>query len=398
MPKVVRIINRFNLGGPTYNVAYLSKYMSPDYETVLVGGEIDESEAGSHYVLDGLGLKPIVVPEMRRSIGLKGDIVAYKKIKKIIKEEKPDIVHTHASKAGTLGRLAAASCGVPIVIHTFHGHVFHSYFGKLKTSIFKSIERFLARKSTRIIAISDIQKYELGEVHKIAPLDKIEVVQLGFDLRKFQENQEQLRRTFREKYGIQEDEIAVGIVGRLVPIKNHKLFLDAAKIVLAKTSKKVKFLLIGDGEDREELLEYCQSISLPVATEDFTNAEEKVLFTSWIIEIDMVNAGLDIVALSSLNEGTPVSLIEAQAASNPIVSTDVGGIRNVIIENETGLLSKVGDVDGYAKNLLSLLEDDAFREKMSERGAEYVNKKFSYVRLVEDMKGLYKSLLNENEK
>jgi len=158
MTKVLRIINRFNLGGPTYNVAYLSKYMSDDFETLLVGGAKDDTEESSNFIVENLGLKPVIVEEMLREIDLKNDYIAYKKIKKIILEFKPDIVHTHASKAGTLGRLAASSCGVPIIVHTFHGHVFHSYFGKLKTIFYKTIERYLAKRSTAIIAISENTK------------------------------------------------------------------------------------------------------------------------------------------------------------------------------------------------------------------------------------------------
>ena len=161
MTKVLRIINRFNLGGPTYNVAYLSKYMSDEFETLLVGGAKDSTEESSNFIVENLGLKPVIVEEMLREIDIKNDFTAFRKLKKIIREFKPDIVHTHASKAGTLGRLAAASCGVPIIVHTFHGHVFHSYFGKLKTTFYKNIERYLAKKSTAIIAISEIQKKEL---------------------------------------------------------------------------------------------------------------------------------------------------------------------------------------------------------------------------------------------
>jgi UDP-N-acetylglucosamine:LPS N-acetylglucosamine transferase len=176
--KVLRIINRFNLGGPTYNVAYLSKYLPDDFETLLVGGAKDESEESSDFIVNNLGLKPIIVEEMMREIDFRNDFTAYKKIKKIIQEYKPDIVHTHASKAGTLGRLAASSCGVPIIIHTFHGHVFHSYFGKLKTAFYKNIERYLAKKSTAIIAISEIQKSELVDIHKICDAKKVHIVPL----------------------------------------------------------------------------------------------------------------------------------------------------------------------------------------------------------------------------
>ena len=229
MPKVLRIINRFNIGGPTYNAAYLSKYLSKDFETLLVAGEKDETEDSSQFILHELGLKPIIIPEMKREINFKNDRIAYQKIKEIIADFKPDIVHTHASKAGAIGRLAAYKMKVPVILHTFHGHVFHSYFGKVKTTIYKTIERNLARKSTKIIAISPIQKKELSTIHKIAKPKKIEVIPLGFDLNKFKENQKEKRNSFRQKWLIEDDEIAIGIIGRLVPIKNHHFFLNVVK-------------------------------------------------------------------------------------------------------------------------------------------------------------------------
>ena len=176
MPKVLRIINRFNLGGPTYNVSYLTKYMAPDYETLLVGGMNDKSEACSDYIVQKLGIHAIKISEMIRSINGYNDMVAYEKIKNIIKRYKPDIVHTHASKAGVLGRQAAISCGVPVIVHTFHGHIFNSYFNKYVTATFQKIEQHYAKRSSAIIAISDIQKYELSEVYKIALLLEVELL------------------------------------------------------------------------------------------------------------------------------------------------------------------------------------------------------------------------------
>lgn len=395
MPKVLRIINRFNLGGPTYNAAYLSKYLSEDFETLLVGGEIDDSETGSHFILDDLQLKPVIIPEMRRAIDFRADVKAYKKIKELIKEFKPDVVHTHASKAGTLGRLAAHSCGVPVVVHTFHGHVFHSYFNKLKTATFKKIERYLSKRSTCIIAISENQKKELGEIHKIAPLNKIKVIRLGFDLSRFQLNVAQKRAQFRADYNVADQEIAIGIIGRLVPVKNHTLFLKAVSAVLKQTSKKVKVFIVGDGEEKEYLLNLASELKMTFCLKNFKENDEQLIFTSWIKEIDYVNAGLDIIALSSLNEGTPVSLIEAQAANNPIVSTNVGGIENIVLENKTALLSEVGDVESYAKNLLCLLENDALRAEMSQGGWDHVQEKFSAERLANDVTLLYKELLKD---
>ena len=391
MPKVLRIINRFNIGGPTYNAAYLSKYLSKDFETLLVAGEKDETEDSSQFILHELGLKPIIIPEMKREINLKNDRIAYQKIKEIIADFQPDIVHTHASKAGALGRLAAYKMKVPVILHTFHGHVFHSYFGKVKTTIYKTIERNLARKSTKIIAISAIQKKELSTIHNIAKPNKIEVIPLGFDLNKFKKNQKEKRTSFRQKWLIEDDEIAVGIIGRLVPIKNHHFFLNVVKKVSGLTTKKVRFIIIGDGELRGELENYCKQLKIDFSTEKNTR-NALLTFTSWITDIDVALAGLDIVALTSKNEGTPVSLIEAQAAGKPIVTSNVGGIENIVIPNETALLSNINDEQLFTENMLSLIEDDKKRNAFSQKGG-HVFKSFHYDRLVGDMEKLYIQLL-----
>lgn len=394
MPKVLRIINRFNIGGPTYNAAYLTKYLPDEYETLLIGGDKEESEDSSQHILDDLGLNPRIIPEMQRAIKFGNDYAAYKKIKQIISEFKPDIVHTHASKAGTLGRMAAFSSKVPAVVHTFHGHVFHSYFNKAKTTIFKRIERKLAEKSSAIVAISDIQKQELGEVHKIAPLDKIEVIPLGFDLSRFQDNLDLKRIQFRREYQLEEDEIAIGIIGRLVPIKNHELFLRAFKHVLENTTKKVRAFIVGDGESRDSIIALASELGIDYCQSNIEFKKVPLTFTSWIKEIDIVNAGVDLIALSSLNEGTPVSLIEAQAANNPIISTNVGGIENVVLQDRTGLLSEIDDLSTYSNNLLELVENDELRNVMKIEGWNHVKNKFSHMRLVSDMERLYTKLLN----
>lgn len=396
--KVLRIINRFNLGGPTYNAAYLTKYLSDDFETLLVGGEKYEEEESSAFILDKLGLKPIVIPEMQRSINRKNDRIAYKKIKDIIKEFQPDVVHTHASKAGTLGRLAANKMKVPVVVHTFHGHVFHSYFGKAKTTFYKNIERYLAKKSTKIIAISEIQKNELSLKHKICKPEKIEIVPLGFDLSRFQENIEEKRKSFREKYKIAEDEIAIGIIGRLVAIKNHKMFLDVVANIMAKTTKKARFFIIGDGEEKESLKNYCTQFNLAFTEWNDENKVATITFTSWLKNIDWVNAGLDIITLTSLNEGTPVSLIEAQASNKPIVTTNVGGVKNVTLENKTAFISEVDNVEDFSHKLLQLIENDKIRTDMGEKGWDFVKEKFSYQRLTNDVEKLYMDLLQLTKK
>ena len=389
MKKILRIINRFNLGGPTYNAAYLTKYLEPDYETLLIGGQHDESEKSSMHILDNLGLKPIIIPEMQRSLNPYKDQIAFKKIQNIIKEFKPDIVHTHAAKAGALGRRAAYKMGVNQIYHTFHGHVFHSYFGNFKTIIFKEIEKNLAKKSTKIIAISEIQKSELSKIHKICPEKKIEVIPLGFDLERFNTDQDSKRKEFRKKWNLKENEIAIGIIGRLVPIKNHKFFIDAIQEVLKNSKVPIRAFIVGDGEEKQNIINYIKNKNL-----DFSLNYNPATFhlTSWIKEIDRVNSGMDIICLTSLNEGTPVSLIEAQASGKPIVSTKTGGIENIVLENKTALLSEKNDLHNFSKNLLSLVNDSNKRKLFSKFGLEK-SKDFHYDQLVNNIKNLYENKL-----
>ncbi|MEZ4885379.1 MAG: glycosyltransferase family 4 protein [Chitinophagales bacterium] len=395
MPKILRIINRLNLGGPTFNVALLSKYLKPEFETQIVAGMKDETEASSEFILDKMGLKPRYIPNMYRSIHPTKDFAAYQDIKKIIQEYKPDIVHTHAAKSGTLGRLAAKECGVPVIVHTFHGHVFHSYFGPLKTRLYLEIERYLAKFSSKIVAISPEQKKELSEDYQVCNPNHIEVVPLGFDLSKFQENQIDKRIDFRQKYQIADNEVAIAIVGRLVPIKNHSLFLNALKELLNKSTQKIRAFIVGDGEERTNMENLATELNIPFATpENFHKAP--LTFTSWITDVDEVYAGADVVALSSLNEGTPVSLIEAQAANKPIVTTNVGGVKDVVIPNQTALLSPSKCVESFAHNLQQLVEDSTLRSQMGQDGYEYVAQKYSYQRLTDDMAQLYDKLLWEH--
>lgn len=408
MPRVLRIINRFNLGGPTHNAAYLTRYLPDEFETLLVGGSQEATEEGSHHILESLDVKPVILPELQREVAPWRDRGAYRRIKDLIKEFKPDIVHTHAAKAGAVGRMAAADMGVKAIVHTFHGHVFHSYFGPLRTALYKNIERFLARRSSRIIAISEKQKIELVDEHRICADDKVSVIPLGFDLGRFQEEQALKRAFFRKVYGVSDDEIAIGIVGRLVPIKNHDLFLDVIAQVEKRTGKRIRAFIVGDGEERERLQQRATELGLSQASGPYFNGHgfghgvngkpavpaATVTFTSWIKEVDIVNAGVDIVMLTSLNEGTPVSLIEAQAANKPVVSTRVGGIENVVVPGRTGLLSESGDVEGLSKHLTELVMNAGLRSRLGNEGWEHVRNRYHFSRLVDDTAALYRSLLN----
>jgi glycosyltransferase involved in cell wall biosynthesis len=372
--------------------------MAPDFETLLVVGERESHEQSAEYLATDLGINYTTINGMGRSINPTSDYKAYVEVKKLIKDFRPDIVHTHAAKPGAIGRLAAAAAGVPVILHTFHGHVFHSYFSSLKSKFFIQTERFLASKSDAIIAISEQQRKELVHDFQIAPDHKFRLVPLGFNLDKFQTAQEEKRKQFRNEFGLADDEIAIGIIGRLVPVKNHDLFLNALKHVLIHTSKKVKAFIIGDGETRQHLETLAAQEGISFSTEKSTTHPHPLVFTSWRSDVDYINAGLDILTLTSLNEGTPVSLIEAQAANKPIVSTRVGGIGDIVVENETALLADLHDTATFSTHLLRLVDDDLLRLRLGANSRQHVMQRFSYQRLVNDMSTLYHELLQKKKR
>jgi glycosyltransferase involved in cell wall biosynthesis len=385
--RVLRIINRFNMGGPTYNATFLTRFLSDDFETLLVGGMPEEDETDSLHILKQYGIEPLLIREMKRQPSFFQDRSAYKKLKNIMAEFKPDIVHTHASKAGALGRRAANSLGIPVVLHTFHGHVFHSYFGTFKTKIYKAIERRLASKSSGIIAISEIQKKELSQIHNICEESKIKVIPLGFDLSRFNAAKNEFRESTREEFGILENEVAVAIVGRLVPVKNHLLFINALGNVIKDLTVPVKVFIVGDGSERSNIEEAVQSLPKSPLL--------KIKLTSWIQDIAKFNAGMDFICLTSNNEGTPVSLIEAQAANIPVITTDVGGVRDIVLEGETGFIVPKNDVASLSDKMRLLIEDEKLRKKMSQNGWTFVEHKFHYTTLVKNMEEYYHSLIGK---
>lgn len=388
MPKVLRILNRFNLGGPVYNASYLSADLAPEYETLLIGGAQEPGELSALYIPEGEGLSPRVIQHMKRKVSLKDDRRAYREIRALIREFKPDIVHTHASKAGALGRSAAFREKVPVVVHTFHGHVFHSYFHPAKTQVFKKLERRLANKSDRIIAISEKQKYELSEVHKIADASKIEVIPLGFDLKRFTTDYDQRRSRFRADWNIPIEAKVVGIIGRLAPVKDHHLFIDTIASLKDRSSEKLVGVIIGDGELRQELETYSTGKGLELKGES-----PDLIFTSWITAIEEALPAMDVVMLTSHNEGTPVSLIEAQAAGIPVVSTDVGGVSDVLPNAESGFVVSIRSSEALANATLQILQDHSLSEKMAKHGQLWALEQFGRQRLAADMRSLYQKLL-----
>ena len=389
--RIFRLLNRFNLGGPTYNVSILTRSIGSPFETLLVGGVNQVYETDSLHIPHSMGIEPIVIPELKRSLLPWQDYKAYKKIKQKIKEYNPHIFHSHASKAGALGRFAAKQLQVPVIVHTFHGHVFEAYFNKTLSSFFVHTERRLAKFSDAIIALSERQKKELVEKYRIAPEEKVHIIPNGFDLEPYLKNHEEEKRVlFRNTYGVRDEEFALGWVGRLVSVKNPMMFAHVIHELL-KLQKKFKAFIVGDGVFMKEMVNYFEKHQIPYSFFPIPGAV--VYFLSWQRDITSILPGLDIMVLTSNNEGTPVSLIEAQVSRLPIVSTNVGGIQDIVIPNKTALLSSRGDVEAMVKNILFLMENPAYLFEMKKHGRDFVVKHFSYELLVERMRNLYFDLL-----
>ena len=398
MPRVLRIHNRLIIGGPAINVTYLTRYMSPEFETTLVIGGKDDHEQDAIHLTRDLGIEPVFVNEMRRDIHPLQDGIAYQKIKSLIEKFKPDVVHTHAAKAGVIGRLAAEACQVPVIIHTFHGHVFHSYFNRWRSNMFVQIERYLAKRSTGIVAISESQRHELANIYRICPENKIRIIPLGLDLDKFRLHQDEKRQVFRKQYKLDDDEVAIGIIGRIVPVKNHGLFVAAAKKAMQLSAARLRFIIVGDGDMRPQMEDDLRAAGIDYTYFPDQARKATAICTSWLTAMDEVLAGLDIVALTSRNEGTPVSLIEAQAAGKPVVSTRVGGVADVVMHEECGYITRPDAIDEFAAALAKLADCQVQRQKFGDFGRNYVSSKFSYQRLVQDMSSYYHQLIEEQKR
>lgn len=387
--KVVRVIARLNIGGPAIHSIILTKMLDSDrFESFLVAGTPEKSEGDMTYLAKELGVRPEVINELGRSISWKDDLIAFVKLYRILRRIRPHIVHTHTAKAGTLGRLAAMLAGVPVRIHTFHGHIFHSYFGRRKTKIFLAIERVLAYFTDKIVTLSPNQKRELSEEFKLAPKEKFAVIPLGLDLEPFFKSDTK-RGILRKEFGIADNCLLVGTVGRLVGVKNHRMFLDAAaRISKRNPGCKVKYLIVGDGELKDELMSYSRAIGL----------ENDVIFTGWRKDLVALYADLDIIALTSTNEGTPVCLIEAMAAGKPVIGTCVGGVRDLIKDGYNGLVVENGEVGELANRILELVNDEDRRRTLGVRGQEFVRGAFSKERLLKDIESLYKDVILKRSK
>ncbi len=383
------------------------------YESVLVVGSVPPGEDDMSYFAHAHGIEPIVIPEMSREVSIK-DAVTIWKLYRLLVRLRPSIVHTHTAKAGTVGRVAgllyrwltpSTLVGRPrpcCLVHTYHGHVFHSYYGWLKTRLFLTIEKVLARVATdRIVVVSPQQHREIHEKFAVGRADQFAVVPLGLDLSAFADRPAK-RCVMRGELGASDDDVLVGIVGRLTEVKNHKLFLQAValykKAYAAMSGGRVRFLIIGDGHLRSLLEREAHALNL----------DGEVLFLGTRDDPENFYSALDVVALTSLNEGTPLTLIEAMANARAVVATAVGGVVDLLGETitplemsrsdaytvcERGVLVQPNDAEAFCHALAVVVRDEKLRREMGERGRSFVERNHSRRRLIANVASLYGELL-----
>jgi glycosyltransferase involved in cell wall biosynthesis len=388
-PKLLIIHNRLVVGGPALDLIPLAHHLQNELEIHFVYGCKEKDETEPSFLLEkykGITLKKI--NSLHRSLFPFRDIKAYSALSRYIREFKPDIVHTHGAKVGLLGRLAAHNAKVPLIVHTYHGHLFHSYFNRFFTALLIRLERKLLRITDVVIAISETQRRDIRQALHVKNNEKIHIVPLGVDYID-EGNSEHYRKAFKRTYQVKSETICIGILGRMVPVKNPLLFLKVAERILqADSGKSFRFFVIGEGSELPAMKQYLVKKQVPY-TEG--SDDTPVVFTSWVQNIQNVLDGLDIVLLTSFNEGTPLSLIEAQLCGKPVVAADVGGVRDTMIDGETGFLIQGHDVQKFTDAILQLAGDESLRNRMGEKGKAFASTSFSKQKEVERMREIYQS-------
>jgi glycosyltransferase involved in cell wall biosynthesis len=369
---VMQVVTRLNVGGPGRAVLALQDALPErGFEPTLVHGSVAATEGE----LAGRG-RVVAVPALVREIDPVHDVLAYGRIAHLVRRLRPALVHTHMAKAGALGRLAASGAGAAVV-HTFHGHVLQGYFGAMRNATFASLERRLARRTDALIAVAEQVRDDLLELGVGVP-ERWHVVPIGIDAQAMHP----IDRTIaRRRLGLPASGPIVGCVGRLVPIKDHETFLRAARVVAAER-EDVTFAIAGDGELRERLERRAMDLVGP-----------RAVFLGWVDDLPTLYGALDVVALTSRLEGTPLSLIEAGAAGRPAVATRVGGVADVVRDDETGYLVDPMDAPAVARRLLELLEEPRRAGSMGASARRHIRRRFSTEAMVDGVAQIYRDVL-----
>ena len=405
--RVLRVIARLNIGGPAIQAVSLTKELEKEgFQTLLACGDVESHEGDMSYLALEQGVQPRRIEGLGREISPWNDLRVLLRLLRLLRRFRPRIVHTHTAKAGTLGRAAGALWnlahprkGRVLMVHTFHGHVFHSYFGRWKTRVFLGIERFLGRFTDRIVVISRAQREDICGTYRIAAPHKARIVPLGFDLAPFaRDGEEDARiRWMRSQYAASAQPFLVGLVGRLAPVKNHRLLLEAAQLLRSQGELRgFRFVIVGDGELRADLERETGALGL----------SDVIHYVGWRKAMAPVYRALDAVILTSLNEGTPVSLIEAMAAARPIAATAVGGVSDLLgrvldhpeagVERaERGFLVESGNAPALAGALIRLRNRREEAAAMGMRAQRFVLDAYGMERLVNDVKDLYREILGD---
>ncbi len=395
-PRVLFFINRLVIGGPAIDVISMAGFLQHDFEILIIYGEKESHEVEANFLLSQHpNLKLQKIPGLKRSINPFSNLFVFFSVLKIINSFKPTIVHTHGALPGVIGRIAAYFSRTPVIIHTFHGHFFHSYFNSFFSGIIIKIEKTLSLLCDAIIATSNHQFTDLVIKYKVAPKNKVSVIELGIDNAFLNTSSVEAPKNFIEKYHIDDDTIAIGIIARIVRVKNFSLFVKVAKTILNKTNKKVKFFVVGDGYLKEEVQQELTANKINWSDSEHSIASTSVIFTSWISHIGDILSALDIVILTSHNEGTGLSLAESQYCGKPVVATNVGGVPDTLIDGETGFLVEPSNADAFAEKLLVLIEDKDLRLEMGKKAKVFAKNKFSKQTETENLKQLYFKLMQE---
>jgi glycosyltransferase involved in cell wall biosynthesis len=383
--KVLRVIARLNVGGPALHVAYLTAGLAErGFDTILVAGTLARGEASMEAAAEGRGVRIETIEELHREIAPLRDARAVMRLARLIRRERPAILHTHTAKAGAVGRIAALLAGKarpPIIVHTFHGHVLRGYFGPVKTFGFRQLERLLARMTTQLVAVSPEVRDDLVQLG-VAPESKFAVVRLGIELDERVGNGGGGRHETRRVLGIPEEAFVVGWFGRMTGVKRTPDVVRAFR-GLVDTGVDGRLLLVGDGPERDGLERLAHELGVM----------RRCLFLGYQEEVGRYYDAVDALVLPSGNEGTPVSVIESLAAARPVVATRVGGTPDVVRDGLDGFLVELGDVESIAGRLRELAADPARRAQMGAAGKEHVRERYAVERLVDDTERLYRSLL-----
>jgi len=384
--RVLSVISRLNIGGPAQHATLLTERLAASrYESLLVTGLEDPDEGNYLAFRERASDRLLVMPALRRSLRPGRDLVALGRLVAVMRQWRPHLVHTHTAKAGAVGRVAARLARVPVVVHTYHGHVFRGYFSPPTTRVFLAIERRLARHTDRLVAVSPAVRDELLHLGIGTP-GTLVAVPLGLDLQPFVDC-ERLRGSLRTELALAPDTPLVGIVARLVPIKAHEVFLAAMARVLREVAT-TRFLVVGDGELRPSLERQAAALGLA----------GHLRFLGWRRDLDRLYADLDVAVLCSRNEGAPVSLIEAMAAGCPVVATRVGGVPDLVEDGVVGRLVPPDDPGALADAVVSVLcAPPARRRAMGAAGRSRAVPAFAAERLVADIDGLYTELLHAKQ-